>query len=407
MNAAQPLRILVMLHMPLDRNFGGSRVQLELGEVWRSLGHEVEYFDLVRAFGDKAPRQPQRFARIKALLAPFLRPSFAQQARQFIRTEGHRFDVIDAHQGNLPCSKAELNYQGLLVVRSVGMYPLYVAFDHQARPSQITWRGWLVRQILQWRDPQEIRHCLASFRHADLINLPNPAEADYLAQTLGLGEKCRVFPFGLAPERRQALATMGAKDFSPLHLESRLQNPQLTFIGTWCVRKGSQDWRSLLLRLWAALPDLQVLFLGTRSPETVILRELALPQPQNLTIIPDYRSEDLPAFLTDATVGAFPSYIEGFGFAILEKLAAGIPTVAYDIPGPQTMLNPVDPSLLTPLGKPEAMADKLIQLLTLDSESYRALAHRCQAVAAQFCWQQIAQDTLTAYQSAHSRLPHH
>lgn len=405
MNSAQPLRILILLHVPLDRNFGGSRVQLELGEVWRSLGHEVEYFDVVRAFGAKVgSRRPDRFALIKALLAPFWQPSFASKARQFIEAEGDRFDVIDAHQGNLPFTKADLRYRGLLVVRSVGLYPLYVAFDHGAKPPQLTWRGWLVRQLLRWRDRQEIRHCFTSFRHADLINLPNPAEAAYLKKTLGVGEKCHVFPFGLAPERRQALATIGAKNFSPRHLASRLQHPQLTFIGTWCVRKGSQDWRSLLLQLWATLPDLQVQFLGTRSPQSVILRELALPDTQNLTIIPDYRSEDLPALLTQTTVGAFPSYIEGFGFAILEKLAAGIPTVAYDIPGPQTMLTPVDPALLTPIGNPEAMANQLRQLLTLDIAAYQALAHRCQAIAAQFCWQPIATDTLKAYQQAHARL---
>jgi len=408
-NHAQPLRILVMLHVPLNRNFGGSRVQLELAEVWRNGGHEVEFFDLHRALGASAkPVQDagtDRWGLLKALLAPFWQPSFASKAREFIRAEGDRFDVIDAHQGNLPFSKADLNYRGLLVVRSVGLYPLYVAFDQGRKPPQLTWRGWLAWQLLRWRDRQEIRHCLTSFRHADLINLPNPAEAAYLAQTLGVGEKCQVFPFGLAPERRQALAVVGAKHFSPLHLQSRLQNPQLTFIGTWCVRKGSQDWRSLLLRLWAALPHLQVQFLGTRSPQAVILRELAIPDPQHLTIIPDYNSEDLPALLTETTVGAFPSYIEGFGFAILEKLAAGIPTVAYDIPGPQTMLTPVDPALLTPVGNPEAMADQLLELLTLSFEEYQALAHRCQTVAAQFCWQQIAQDTLTAYQSAHSLLP--
>ncbi|MEA5418947.1 glycosyltransferase family 4 protein [Spirulina sp. CCNP1310] len=407
-NPAQPLRILVMLHVPLDRNFGGSRVQLELAEVWRSWGHEVEYFDLNRAFRDSTQNvidsRPDRFGLLKALLAPFWRPSFASKAREFIRAEGDRFDVIDAHQGNLPFSKADLGYRGLLVVRSVGLYPLYVAFDHGVKPAQLTWRGWLARQLLQWRDRQEIRHCLTSFRHADLINLPNPAEAAYLAQTLGVGAKCRVFPFGLAPERRQALATIGAKDFSPLHLQSRLENPQLTFIGTWCVRKGSQDWRSLLLQLWATLPDLQVQFLGTRSPESVILRELALPNTKNLTIIPDYRSEDLPALLIETTVGAFPSYIEGFGFAILEKLAAGIPTVAYNIPGPQTMLTPVDPTLLTPIGDPEAMADKLLELLTFSLEDYQTLAHRCQTVAAQFCWQQIAQETMEAYQVAHAQL---
>lgn len=38
----QPLKILMMLHMPWERNLGGSRVQLELAEEFIKLGHEVE-----------------------------------------------------------------------------------------------------------------------------------------------------------------------------------------------------------------------------------------------------------------------------------------------------------------------------------------------------------------------------
>jgi hypothetical protein len=36
--------------------------------------------------------------------------------------------------------------------------------------------------------------------------------------------------------------------------------------------------------------------------------------------------------LSTATVGAFPSYVEGLTFAVLEKLAARVPTVACDAP---------------------------------------------------------------------------
>ena len=38
-----------------------------------------------------------------------------------------------------------------------------------------------------------------------------------------------------------------------------------------------------------------------------------------------YQPDALPQLLSDCTVAAFPSYVEGFGLAVVEQLAAGIP----------------------------------------------------------------------------------
>ena len=51
----KPLKILMVLHMPWERNFGGSRVQLEIAEEWRKMGHEVEKFDDRDAFPRASP----------------------------------------------------------------------------------------------------------------------------------------------------------------------------------------------------------------------------------------------------------------------------------------------------------------------------------------------------------------
>jgi glycosyltransferase involved in cell wall biosynthesis len=386
MTEARSLRILILLHMPFQRDFGGSRVQLELAELWRSWGHTVEVFDLNAAFPHLS----------HSLWATLTRPHFSQKARQYVRQQGDRFDVIDAHQGNLPFTKDELGITGLLVARSVGMYPLYHAFEHQRGRSQQprSWKGRLVQWLLAWRDRHEVRRCLTSFRTADLINLPNPAEQQYIERTLHLGQQCRVFPFGLSAARRQALGAILTTQ------AARLARPVVTFIGTWCDRKGSHDWGTIIRQVHAMRPEVRFRFLGTRSPRSVVVRDLVLPDGDWLEVIPNYDSEDLPHLLTTTTVGAFPSYIEGFGFAVLEKLAAGIPTVAYDIPGPQTMLKPVDPALLVPVGDAIALATQLLAILNLSPDDYHALARRCHTIAADFAWERIAADTLAAYRAA-------
>ena len=58
-----------------------------------------------------------------------------------------------------------------------------------------------------------------------------------------------------------------------------------------------------------------------------------------LNIVPTYNTLELNELLKNVKVGISPSYIEGFGLAIVEQLACGIPVVAYKVPGPKDILN--------------------------------------------------------------------
>src|SRR5947209_17738731 len=104
----RPLRILMVCHMPWSRNLGGARVQVELADEFRALGHQVEKFSYEDAF-------PKGRSRLGDLLDP---RAFPRRARAFVQNRRADFDVIDAHQGNLPYSKPDLGFSGLLVVRS-------------------------------------------------------------------------------------------------------------------------------------------------------------------------------------------------------------------------------------------------------------------------------------------------
>lgn len=114
-------------------------------------------------------------------------------------------------------------------------------------------------------------------------------------------------------------------------------------------------------------------------------------------IIPNYDSTELPELLSDVTVGAFPSYIEGFGFAVLEKLACGIPTVAYDVPGPRETLSNFEGSFLVTQGDTEQFSHRLVELLRYDETAYSQLSEFCIEVAQKFSWDRIASETLGVY----------
>ena len=114
--------------------------------------------------------------------------------------------------------------------------------------------------------------------------------------------------------------------------------------------KGARDWSEIIRRIRARVPEAQFRFLGTMVDSKAILPDLQLDTLEGIEFISDYQPDDLPGLLADCTVGAFPSYAEGFGLAVLEQLAAGIPTIAYDTAGPRDLLGGRLPELLVPKG---------------------------------------------------------
>ncbi|WP_334822471.1 glycosyltransferase family 4 protein [Nostoc sp.] len=373
----------MVLHMPWERNLGGPRVQLELAEEFWKLGHEVEKFDYYDAF---PKHQSSR-------LGELFRPSFSVKAKAFVQANAHRFDIIDAHQGNLPFFKQELGFQGLLVARSVGLYAFYDEFTKQENarkaPQKIKTR--LGNLLRYWQHRREYPLYPRSLQSCDLINIPNHDELAYIRDILGLGNKCVVFPFGLSQERQKAFT----EAIQPV--EVRLANKQVVFIGAWGPRKGSRDWGEIVMRVKKQVPEVRFLFLGTGFSVQKVLEDLHIPACDWIEIIPSYDSDELPKLLSRATVGAFPSYIEGFGFAVLEKLACGIATVAYDVPGPRETLRLLDESLLITAGNVEQFSHKLVSLLDMELENYSYLTNKCLDIASNFSWEKIAKQTLEIY----------
>ncbi|MBD2310988.1 glycosyltransferase [Desertifilum sp. FACHB-1129] len=382
-NVNKPLKILMILHMPWNRNLGGARVQLELAEEFQLLGHQVEKFDILDAFPHS------KFSRLTSLT----RPSFATKARAYVEANAHRFDIIDAHQGNLPFSKGKLGFEGLLVARSVGLYAFCEEFaSFEKTKWAIKPQGNPISRFLRnWRNKQESPYYLKSLEACDLINLPNFDELKYVKEQWGLEKKSVVFPFGLSEQRQQKFISVIPPS------EIRLSHQEIVFIGYWSPRKGSRDWAEIIRRIKEKIPKAKFLFLGTGVDPAQVLADLEQPPCEWIKIVPSYDSEELPELLSTATVGAFPSYMEGFGFAVLEKLASGLPTIAYDIPGPRDMLSSLDTKLMVSVGSVEEFANRLIDILQLSPKSYSILSEQCVQKAKRFSWKEIARAHLEVY----------
>jgi glycosyltransferase involved in cell wall biosynthesis len=76
------------------------------------------------------------------------------------------------------------------------------------------------------------------------------------------------------------------------------------------------------------------------------------------------RREDIPELLGRMDVYAFSTTRdEGFGIALIEAMAAGLPVVASDVPACREVLAEGEAGRLVPAGDPDALASALRSLL--------------------------------------------
>ncbi len=384
-SADRPLRILIVVNQAWDSRLGAVRVYAELAERWRELGHTVERFTLSEAF------PPGRRGRAKFALRQIL---FPREAAAYLRQNADRFDVVDALIGSLPQAKERLGFTGLLVARSVGLYRLYDQFEADVRtrwPQQP--RGkFLGRIFYAFIKRRLTRDSDSAVGHADLINVPNEEEADCLYRELGSGHRIVVQPYGVTQTQRTALAGAAAS------ASDRLKHPKVSFVGMWSPRKGAKDWADILRRVWQVYPETRFSFLGVMVRPEQVWSDLGLRSSEKVEIVPEYLHDDLPKLLGDSTVGAFPSYVEGFGLAVVEQLAALLPTVAFDVAGPRDISGAGLKDMLVPPGDAERFAEAICRVLEMSPAAYAELARRSADRAAAFDWSQIARNTIEIYQ---------
>jgi glycosyltransferase involved in cell wall biosynthesis len=142
-----------------------------------------------------------------------------------------------------------------------------------------------------------------------------------------------------------------------------------------------------------SVPDVSFRLLGTVRSEDDVLAFFQQEDRGRLEIIPQYNPDKLPGLLAPCSVGIFPSYIEGFGFGVLEMLAASIPVIAYNSPGPPMML---PPDWLVPRGDTRAMSARVVDLL-LDNRRLIQARAEAKRRSEEFCWKTIARQTSEIY----------
>lgn len=170
-----------------------------------------------------------------------------------------------------------------------------------------------------------------------------------------------------------------------LNLERAPVPGRVVSIGRIVPNKALTD----LVRALARLRDVDwSLILAGQSDAEEIARIAAeidrLNVRDRVTFFLDFEEEELLGLLSSAALAAFPSKGEGFGIALLEAMAAGVPLLANRIPANELLLEGDLGSQLIAFGDADAAASSIRALLEADTSELNGLSARLRTRASDF-----------------------
>lgn len=118
-----------------------------------------------------------------------------------------------------------------------------------------------------------------------------------------------------------------------------------------------------------------------------------------LGYVPD---DDLIALYGEASVLVHPALSEGFGLALLQAMAAGVPVVAAASDGPRELIRPGKNGFLAPPGDRKALAELIVQLLESPELAAR-VSVGARRFAGSFSSTKMAEDTARIYRDVADR----
>ena len=376
---SRPLNILFILPCPWDARLGQARASIGLAEALTSLGHRCEHFTQAES-GIPSGR----------ISGPLLAAwRFHRKVRDHIRREGSRYDVIQVEQNLLRFPRRDYRFGGTVVAKSVGLAHFYQKYEHtierQLRAQRGDWGtlgGRIVRGMGRMLDGG-LRVVENGFDGADQIHLNNGDEFAFIKGNPRWSDKAVLVKSGISESEKQKLNASHEAG-------RRLNSSTVVSIGQWSYRKGKAEMPAIVRKVREARPDARFRLIGTGfSSESVVSHFDEVDRPF-IHVVPSYQRSELPPLLDEARAGLLPSYIEGFGFAWLEVLAAGLPVISWDVPGVRQMLRELPPFMMLPPPSVESTAAAVVKLLSLSPIDYAELCEKAQKVAAMFQWPQIA-----------------
>ena len=175
----------------------------------------------------------------------------------------------------------------------------------------------------------------------------------------------------------------------------------ILFVGRLEKRKGVPYLLSAFAEVKKELPQARLILAGPgkllRAEYEKTVEEKGLDDVQFPGFVPD---AELPGYYRSAHVFCAPAtHGESFGIVLLEAMASGVPVVASDIDGYNSVVVDGQDGLLVPPRNPESLARTLVAILK-DGPLRQQLSRAGVAKAQQHSWANIAHRVMNCYLEA-------
>lgn len=365
------MKILFCLRSPLKKELGASKTLIELAEELEKIGWDCTLIEPQ----DLAPNQTEIEQK----------QNYPENLKHYLQKNASQYDIVEYEHCYLPYSRSEFTHQTLFVARVQLLGHHFVNINV---PKSNSWKSRINYLLTGWQDLQKRKANMAiaqkTVEEADLVTVLNYDDQKELIKNGIQSEKIIVIPNGLSRQMRSLFDS----------ISSDIPNQRkIAFVGSFINRKGATDIPKIFKQIVTQMPDVKLLLLGTGASKEQVLSKFSPSLTDKIEVIPFYQAEKLPKLLSSCSVGFFPSYIEAFGLGVLEMLAASIPVIAYDSPGPSMML----PSeYLVPSGNINKMSVRLLELLKNQNKLIEARKW-AKKRSQDFCWSKIARQTSKKY----------
>jgi glycosyltransferase involved in cell wall biosynthesis len=351
---------------------GASGVYLHLNQELQQLACQSHLFNAEDYLSDKLPDVIRK-----------LTPAFYVERK--ILPQAKEADVVEV-AGNIgwrlfrALRSAKLPKRPLLAVRLHGLE----FKDEQARITEEIARlmklpikyKLFTRHWLNWQE-------FKTLELADIVICHSSREADAIV-TAGLKHESqvKVYPLGVDSD------FIGEREY-------RASANKLLWWGSWLERKGIDYLPRAFELAVRELPNLSLTIGGSGMPSQEVLNCFAAEVRSHITVLPFVSKDEHKAILAEHDLFLFPSLSEGFGLALLEAMATGMPCITT-LTGMYDWLEHGQNSYIVPMSAPTAVA-RGIKRLNDDFSLRQAIGNRARETAQTLSWQQFGKRTLEVY----------
>jgi glycosyltransferase involved in cell wall biosynthesis len=238
-----------------------------------------------------------------------------------------------------------------------------------------------------WTNWQEFQ----TLKLADIVICSTSREADAIVVA------------GLKHESQVRVCPLGIDSDYVCFRKHRSHANKLLWWGSWIERKGANYLPRAFELSVRELPNLSLTIGGSSSCQPQdILKSFAPELRSHITILPFVSKEKHIATLLDHDMFIFPSLSEGFGLALLEAMATGIPCITT-LTGMYDWLEHGKNCYVIPMCAPTAMSSA-IKRLSQNVELRKSIGERARETAKTLSWQSCAKRTLDIYSESLAEL---